>query len=141
MGLLERLGLRKPPHVAFAGWLGRQLERIAPSDGRAGPGPDEALRVLDAVDQRVHRFHREYDMHTLGLAIAHWADSTRDVVVIAQASLFRRADWLGVVMYELGKRRKGSGKGLALLQQALKNAGVMEGPTLLEDHRDAGPDG
>ncbi|HEX9895754.1 MAG TPA: hypothetical protein VGA78_17615 [Gemmatimonadales bacterium] len=132
MGLLERLGLRKPPPVALAGWLGRQLERIVPTDGRAGPGPDEALRMLDALDQRVYRFHRKYDMHTLVLAIALWAAGTSDRVVMVHTKLVRRTDLLAVTVNELGKRRKGSGKGLILLQQAVKDAGFMDGPTLLE---------
>jgi len=119
MGLLEKLGLRKPPIEAFSRWLGDRVGLVFTSS-LEWKASGELTPELKELDEKVARFVSDHGTKALEQAVDLWIDRTGGASLLL---MFVKPEWL-----EQATTRLATGStagGFATLVQTLDRLGVL----------------
>jgi len=129
MGLLEKLGLRKPPIDAFSRWLGDRVGLVF-SGSLEWKASGELTPELEELDEKVARFVSDYGTKALEQAVDLWVDRTGGSQLLP---MFIRPDWLSKAS-QLLEASGSAGAGFTALVQTLDRLGVSTIGGLIRDH-------
>lgn len=119
MGILEKLGLKKPPIDAFSRWLGDRVELVfATSSDWMVSG--ELTPELQELNEKVARFVNDHGIKVLEQAVDLWVDRTKGSQFLL---MFLPSDWLSKASL-LFKSSGIAGAGFGALVQTLDRLGV-----------------
>lgn len=136
MGMLKHMfrTFTKPYYVAVAETVGDYLYKLIPATTRPGPFPGALGRELQAVDVAMVVFAKSNDRLRMKLALEHWATRIASPsAVAAVGQLFSDTDWVQQCFLYLRTAHPHAGKGFVVLQQSLKDVGVISIQTIMEE--------